>query len=61
MNIRLVILFFLLLSASACSMFIPTSTKEAMARSEKEVERLKKELKALEATVQKWKLKKESS
>jgi uncharacterized protein YigE (DUF2233 family) len=51
MNIRPVIILFLLLSASACSMFVPASTKEAMARSEKEVERLKKEIKTLEATV----------
>lgn len=59
MNIRLVILFVLLLSASACSMFIPASAREAMARSEKEVERLKKELKALEATVQEMEAKQE--
>ncbi len=52
MKINLAIVLVLLLTASACSMFIPASTKEAMARSEREVERLKKELKILEASIQ---------
>jgi uncharacterized protein YigE (DUF2233 family) len=51
MKIRSAFLFFILLSASACSLFIPASTKEAMVRSEQEVVRLKKELKELEMTV----------
>lgn len=51
MKIHLTILLVLLLSTSSCSMFIPASTKEAMARSEQEVARLKKEVRALEDIV----------
>ena len=51
MKIRSVSLLFVILFASACSLFIPTSTKEAMAKSEQEVARLKIELKELETTV----------
>lgn len=51
MKINLAIILVLLLTASSCSMFIPASTKEAMARSEREVERLKKEVRALEDIV----------
>lgn len=51
MNLRLAFLFVILISSTACTMFIPASTREAMARSEREITRLKEDIRQLETTI----------
>jgi len=48
MSIRTAILFIILFSFSACSLFIPAETREQLSRSEREIARLRKQVGELE-------------